>query len=771
MLAQILTGTNATYWYNTSNEFCSFFSSFTMTTDALVGLRDSDRATSTHVAQTDHAYFERFEVIFPVTYAAVAFLALPVVVFFVLWELRHLCRLLEAFPSEQKKAAVMPIRRGFADEPRKLQGDVQQPACDGPLIGVSFLTIVLYAGLTFITAEVFIVCLSAIEDFETANIWNYYIGIVQPRILEMTISTTQVLYLQYDGIVTNSTDQVHEIARVYQLADLADEATSALLQGTDKVPTILGVDSAIDELLLQPSCEAELNWQADFHSGYRCRTLNHHLVLFTSVVRNILDRREEFTGKIESEQILNMYHLMTKHIFPSLRIIDEYFTAFVDKISSRHFADSTILFAAAVVISIAAAVLVLIWKHAIDSTFDGAMMYLRRCSPAAIITNDHLLKYLLDETEEETVAMTPTQNIIHTAPDGIICLTINGIIESVSASVTTILGFIPEQLLGQHVAILFPGASGGKLQQRLEMMRKRECPRLFTDAADCQNENDALVACGMTLMGIENDDQLTAFVLILRDITELIQQQQAAETAKTASEKLLYEILPRDIVNRLNQEETDISFVVNSATLMFIDIQKFSAYALDLSPQEIMGNLSLIFAGFDNLLPKYPLLTKIKLIGDVYMCAAGLFAKVDEAEKHAEQMVRFALEALRSLDEANAKLQANLAVRIGVNTGGPIIAGVLGTDKPVFDIIGDPINIAARLQSTCIPGKVQISEDTFSLIKDHGFAIEPRGDVFLKGKGNRPAYLVSTSSPFPLGASTSFMFSGRLPSSLHLLPS
>jgi class 3 adenylate cyclase len=130
------------------------------------------------------------------------------------------------------------------------------------------------------------------------------------------------------------------------------------------------------------------------------------------------------------------------------------------------------------------------------------------------------------------------------------------------------------------------------------------------------------------------------------------------------------------------------------------------------------------------------------------MCGAGLFNPDDVPDRHAEQSIRFALEALRVLDECNVKLGANLAVRIGINTGAPIIAGVLGTDKPVFDIIGDPINIAARLQSTCIAGKVQVSEDTFNLIRGHGFMIEPRGEIFLKGKGTRPAYLISPTMVF-----------------------
>jgi class 3 adenylate cyclase len=123
------------------------------------------------------------------------------------------------------------------------------------------------------------------------------------------------------------------------------------------------------------------------------------------------------------------------------------------------------------------------------------------------------------------------------------------------------------------------------------------------------------------------------------------------------------------------------------------------------------------------------MLLKIKLIGDVYMCAGGLFDPEKPPTIHAEQMIRF---SLRVIDEMNERLNAALAVRIGIN-----LAGVLGTDRPTFDIIGDPINVAARLQSTDFPGSIQISEATKDLIADLEFDIKPRGQVFLKGKGEQ----------------------------------
>jgi class 3 adenylate cyclase len=160
-----------------------------------------------------------------------------------------------------------------------------------------------------------------------------------------------------------------------------------------------------------------------------------------------------------------------------------------------------------------------------------------------------------------------------------------------------------------------------------------------------------------------------------------------------------------------------------------------------------MGNLSQIFAGFDEACAKYPLIMKIKFIGDVYMCAGGLFAPDVAPTAHAEQMIRLAFDVLQTIDDVNLRLSTLLAIRIGINTGGPILAGVLGTDRPTFDIIGDPINVAARLQSTDVPGKIQISECTQLLVANMDVPMEYRGDIELKGKGKKRTYLIDPQQP------------------------
>lgn len=124
----------------------------------------------------------------------------------------------------------------------------------------------------------------------------------------------------------------------------------------------------------------------------------------------------------------------------------------------------------------------------------------------------------------------------------------------------------------------------------------------------------------------------------------------------------------------------------------------------------------------------------------MFICVHGLFSPDEPPLHHTEQLVRFGLESLQVVEDTNVNMPANLSVRIGLNSGGPLIAGVLGTDKPVFDIIGDPINIASRLQSTDIPGFILISQSTYELIASYEFIVEARGEVFLKGKGKTKTF-------------------------------
>ncbi|EAX89126.1 Adenylate and Guanylate cyclase catalytic domain containing protein [Trichomonas vaginalis G3] len=143
------------------------------------------------------------------------------------------------------------------------------------------------------------------------------------------------------------------------------------------------------------------------------------------------------------------------------------------------------------------------------------------------------------------------------------------------------------------------------------------------------------------------------------------------------------------------------------------------------------------------------------------MAASGLFQEEGKEINHAEDAARCCLNCQKSMEEINSKLDSSLEIRIGVNSGGPLIGGVLGTDKPTFDIIGDTINVAARLQSTDIPGNVQISEETKKMIENLEFNIEERGEIYLKGKGNKLTYFVSYCNKEDPGNTLNLLMSSK----------
>ena len=209
------------------------------------------------------------------------------------------------------------------------------------------------------------------------------------------------------------------------------------------------------------------------------------------------------------------------------------------------------------------------------------------------------------------------------------------------------------------------------------------------------------------------------------------------------SDHLLCNILPEKTAQELKVAGKVQAKHYESVTVMFTDFKAFTANSDQLSPEELVESIDFYFSRFDEIMEKYGL-EKIKTIGDAYMCAGGLpFATPD----HAHKMVEAAFEIAEFVDDAKKEDPNNLTrfdIRIGINTG-PVVAGVVGTKKFAYDIWGDTVNIASRMESNSEPGKINISENTYQLIKDE-FCCSYRGEIEAKHKGKLKMYFVNTQS-------------------------
>lgn len=386
-----------------------------------------------------------------------------------------------------------------------------------------------------------------------------------------------------------------------------------------------------------------------------------------------------------------------------------------------------------------------VYYHNRLSSYNAALSIIKRINPYTLLNNVYFAKYFLKENKTvDGEKLTIEASVIKNTNDAIFCTNVYGVVETANSAVTQLLGYTPEQILGQSVSSFFSSDQTELINVKMDQMRNRQSSTYFEDDFVVITDASKSVHVQCSIIGMKSSNEnVKSFVFILKNTQRLTEQKRQAESEKEKGEKLLYQILPRDIVIQINKGETDISFQVPSATIVFIDINKFSDYSANLTPNNIMANLSYYFSILDSCAGKFANLTKIKLIGDIYMAACGLFMHEDQPEAHAEEAVLFCFDVLKELEEINKKLDSNLQIRIGVNTGGPLHAGVLGMDKPAFDIIGDPINIAARLQSTSDVDHVHISEYVKELLQGKNFEFVNRGETFLKGKGNQTTYYVT----------------------------
>lgn len=223
----------------------------------------------------------------------------------------------------------------------------------------------------------------------------------------------------------------------------------------------------------------------------------------------------------------------------------------------------------------------------------------------------------------------------------------------------------------------------------------------------------------------------------------LEEKNEVIKHEKERSESLLLNILPESIAKELKLQGKAKTRYHNNVSVLFTDFVNFSGISEKLSPEQLVEDLDYCFKNFDTIIGKYEL-EKIKTIGDAYMCAGGL---TTEQPDHAQRVIKAAIEIQFFLQSfKNEKLAKNLPyfeARIGIHVG-PIIAGVVGLKKFAYDIWGDTVNIASRMESSSEPGKVNISEDTYNMVKDD-FAFEYRGKVDAKNKGKIDMYYVLES--------------------------
>ena len=366
----------------------------------------------------------------------------------------------------------------------------------------------------------------------------------------------------------------------------------------------------------------------------------------------------------------------------------------------------------------------------------SVLRLLLHCPPDIVLSTPKIIKLLSgDFSALKTDVMNKDSeffdSVFVSLPDAIMYANSEMIIQAANLSCQRIFGdvelvnhsikeFFSSRRFVGNIDVLFSSVNSNPVQQ---IVYKKE------DGTEINLEISSMLASGK-------------FVMSCRDITQTVRYNTLIREERAKSDQLLSTILPPSLVKRVQEGEKNISFAVQSASILFSDIVEFTPWCGALPAATVMSTLNILFRRLDAILATKPTMTKIKCIGDCYMAAGGIFAEINQPTEHAKEVVTFGLESIRAILEINKEIGEKLKIRVGVNTGGPIVAGVLGIGKPTFEILGPAINLAQQMEHHGVPMAVHITRSVYELIYGDTFTIRERGAVQVKG-GSVITYLVT----------------------------
>ena len=282
--------------------------------------------------------------------------------------------------------------------------------------------------------------------------------------------------------------------------------------------------------------------------------------------------------------------------------------------------------------------------------------------------------------------------------------------------------------------LMMPKMDGFEVCRRLRAnAATAHIPILMVTALSERKERIMGIAAGANDFLIKPVD-IHDVILRVRNAVYTKRLYDQLEMEKEKSDHLLLNILPKPIAARMKKGETHIADYYPEVTVLVADLVGFTALSTHISPEQVVQLLNEIFSSFDLLVDAHHL-EKIKTIGDAYMAAGGLF--VPDAP-HAEESAELALAMQKKIMQINEKYATSVPLRIGICTG-PVVAGVIGHKRFAYDLWGETVNIACRLESSGQAGKIQIAESTHERLK-HKYAFKPKHTIEVKGYHHLSAY-------------------------------
>eukprot|EP01105_Mastigella_eilhardi_P014492 TRINITY_DN3303_c0_g1_i3.p1 TRINITY_DN3303_c0_g1~~TRINITY_DN3303_c0_g1_i3.p1 ORF type:complete len:1625 (-),score=379.64 TRINITY_DN3303_c0_g1_i3:66-4940(-) len=338
-----------------------------------------------------------------------------------------------------------------------------------------------------------------------------------------------------------------------------------------------------------------------------------------------------------------------------------------------------------------------------------------------------------------------TKLILDGSKDAVIVANDKLIIEIFNPSAERLFGLRADEVLGLAASVVLPDTLIEVLKERATHRAARRSAVAPAPGSEMEDDNEAVVrrkSGELITVLFSTTEIVTAkgvtIAMFMKDIRKLKAQEAALEAHKQQADALLLNILPKTVKEQLEAHPGQLlAQKYKQVTIAFADIVEFTPMASRMTPHELVSMLNQLFCMWDVMLGHFNV-EKVKTIGDCYMVAGGM---PTPNSTHAADVLEFCIAMFITLGQFNETTNRSLQIRIGINTG-PAVAGVIGKSKWAFDLWGDAVNLASRLESSGVPGRIQISESARDLLSVQGYEFESRGNVVIKGKGEVECFLL-----------------------------
>lgn len=612
------------------------------------------------------------------------------------------------------------------------------------LIIVSFIVIVL----DFLTA--FMIISSLTTAATDVNEYSPHLDYIQKSysydiacvIYAFLISASSTADFTVDGfdidtildIYNSWTDESQDVYNVYHYGSKS--------AGVVAYKDLISLLQEIEENNVFEDCinTSELTVPTSVHEIYNCWSseLLWSIEMFwmSSVVQRFSADREQYTFDLDHTYLSTTWHTNIVHLY------DQYFApifVYLRPSITKLVASAMNEYILALVIF--ALVSIILFLYIIHKSTELTLklkysLKLAMHAPAHVLIQQNFFISVCNGNFHNKIGGSTARNddfytqVVKELPDGVV-ITNAGKIVRLNKAVSRMFKKDDKDLVGKSVVELLKEIDSECIPLLgTEITFQRTVSYKDDDGSDCSAE--------LTYHKLQQQQSIFVF----RDITQQVMYNKLIAEEQGKSDALLASILPASLVPRVRAGEKNISFSVQSASILFLDIVSFTPWCSSNTAGFIMSTLNRMYRDFDAILATHPTMTKIKCIGDCYMAAAGLFAEVNQPTVHAKDICEFGLEVIQCIKKINSELGTSLQIRVGINSGGPLVAGVLGAErKPTFEIIGPAINMAQQMEHHGVPMKVHVSRATYELIYGGNFRIKERGTVEVK-QGVVQTYIV-----------------------------